>query len=305
MRHCSPAGSAARAQVILETKVDALDITVLKGGGDRGRELGPRARVLPAAGRARGARLLRRAESDLPRGPLQRRARREPRRADGQGTPVHIVIPTPTRGSLSGSWRSAARPPRSCRRTSTCSPIDGRRRFPRPSARRFDQSQRGLIQEVSEPASTTLLADLRSDRGMKWLPASDMWLTYIRVNETAGNLSTTWRSTPAATGGRALSRPATRSHGCRAVVGRLDRDGRARRGRRPHGDHGSGRGPRGCSVGEAAGGRRGRAALLVGAAAASRGAAARAPTGRSASRSTTRRSNRPISPSSPARPSAS
>ena len=52
----------------------------------------------------------------------------------------------------------------------------------------FDQNQRGLIQEVSEPASTTLLTDLRSDRGMKWLPESGMWLTYIRINETAANL---------------------------------------------------------------------------------------------------------------------
>jgi hypothetical protein len=41
---------------------------------------------------------------------------------------------------------------------------------------------------VSEPASTTLLRDLRSDRGMKWLPERDMWLTYIRINETAANL---------------------------------------------------------------------------------------------------------------------
>ena len=81
----APRTPPRRAEVILETKVDALDITVLKGGGDRGRELGPRARVLPPAGRARGPRLLRRAEPDLPGGPLQRRARREPRRADRAG----------------------------------------------------------------------------------------------------------------------------------------------------------------------------------------------------------------------------
>jgi hypothetical protein len=46
-----------------------------------------------------------------------------------------------------------------------------------------------LIQEVSEPASPSLLRDLRSDDRMRWLPRSDLWLTYIRVNEEAGGLT--------------------------------------------------------------------------------------------------------------------
>ena len=49
-----------------------------RGGG---RELGTRARLLPPARRSRGAGLLRGAEPDLPRRPLQRRARGQPRRA--------------------------------------------------------------------------------------------------------------------------------------------------------------------------------------------------------------------------------
>ena len=51
-----------------------------------------------------------------------------------------------------------------------------------------DPDQRGLIQEVSEPASASLLTDLRSDRGMQWMPTDDMWLTKIDVNAPAGDL---------------------------------------------------------------------------------------------------------------------
>jgi len=46
----------------------------------------------------------------------------------------------------------------------------------------------GLVLERSEPASASLLSDLRSDKGMQWLPASGMWLTYMRVDANAGSL---------------------------------------------------------------------------------------------------------------------
>ena len=39
----------------------------------------------------------------------------------------------------------------------------------------------------SETASTLLLDDLRSDKGMKWVP-DDMWLTYLRIDATARDL---------------------------------------------------------------------------------------------------------------------
>jgi hypothetical protein len=39
----------------------------------------------------------------------------------------------------------------------------------------------------SEAASTLLLDDLRSDKGMKWVP-DDMWLTYLRVDAVARDL---------------------------------------------------------------------------------------------------------------------
>jgi hypothetical protein len=183
------ADSATRAEVIMTKKIAALDITVLKGGAV---EVGTWARehgyFLPP---------------DAPevlafyaeRSPIFLAARFNAERAEnrgvqtGQGTPVHIVIPTPS------PW-VPLRILALGRKASEIVQADvylltDRRPETLPQAERskgFDPSQRGLIQEVSEPASTSLLRDLRSDRGMKWLPESDMWLTYIRINETAANL---------------------------------------------------------------------------------------------------------------------
>jgi Uncharacterized protein conserved in bacteria (DUF2330) len=183
------AEDSAGAQVILEKKIEALDITVLKGGavevGNWAREHGY---FLPP---------------DSPemlafyaeRSPIFLAARFNAERAanrgvqTGQGTPVHIVIPTPN------PW-VPLRILALGRKASEVVQADvylltDRRPETLPQAERsrgFGEDQRGLIQEVSEPASTTLLADLRSDRGMTWLPESGMWLTYIRINETAANL---------------------------------------------------------------------------------------------------------------------
>jgi hypothetical protein len=181
--------AAAGAEVIMTKKIEALDITVLKGGalevGNWAREHGY---FLPP---------------DAPevlafyaeRSPIFLAARFNAERAEnrgvqtGQGTPVHIVIPTPS------PW-VPLRILALGRKASEIVQADvylltDRRPETLPQAERsngFDPNQRGLIQEVSEPASSSLLTDLRSDRGMKWLPESDMWLTYIRINETAANL---------------------------------------------------------------------------------------------------------------------
>src|SRR5439155_26056886 len=50
-------------------------------------------------------------------------------------------------------------------------------------------SDAGLVLERSEPASGDLLSDLRSDRGMGWMPADAMWLTYLRVDAKAADLT--------------------------------------------------------------------------------------------------------------------
>ena len=185
----SVAEDSGGAQVLLEKKIDALDITVLKGGavevGDWAREHGY---FLPP---------------DAPemlafyaeRSPIFLAARFDAKRAatrgvqSGQGTPVHIVIPTPN------PWVPLRILALGLKSSQTVQAdvylLTDRRPETLPQAERAKSSaenQRGLIQEVSEPASGTLLADLRSDRGMKWLPESGMWLTYIRINDTAANL---------------------------------------------------------------------------------------------------------------------
>src|SRR5207244_2656546 len=46
----------------------------------------------------------------------------------------------------------------------------------------------GLRVVRSEPASASLLSDLRSDGGMGWLPRSGMWLTAMRLDTAAGTI---------------------------------------------------------------------------------------------------------------------
>jgi hypothetical protein len=46
----------------------------------------------------------------------------------------------------------------------------------------------GLEQKRSEGASRFLLGQLRSDRGMKWLPNRGMWLTFLTLDAKAGDL---------------------------------------------------------------------------------------------------------------------
>jgi hypothetical protein len=113
--------------------------------------------------------------------------------ADGDGTPVHVVIPTtnpwvPLR--ILGLGAAADAPVEADVYLLTdVQPAT----LPAPlspgAASRLRQGIRpGLILERSEPASASLLADLRSDKGMSWLPSSNMWLSYLRVDARAGDL---------------------------------------------------------------------------------------------------------------------
>lgn len=180
--------AAAGAVVLLQTQIDALDITVLKGGAvdvgtwarDHGFFLPPDApEVLAFYAR---------------RSPIFMAVKFDVGRADdqgvqqGQGTPVHVVIPTPN------PWvplriLALGRQPADLVQADVYLLTDREpATLPLAELTNGDPDQRGLIQEVSEPASTSLLTDLRSDRGMKWLPTDDMWLTKIGVNTRAGDL---------------------------------------------------------------------------------------------------------------------
>lgn len=168
-----------RAEVILETTVDSLDITVLKGGGasvgtwarENGFGLSPDApEVL---------------DFYAERSPIFMAVRFNADRVKkqgldlGQATPVQVTIPT------DNPWvplRILAL---------------GKKEIEPVQADVFLLTDRrpsllpdsdGLILDRSEPASDFLLQDLRSDNRMEWLPSSGMWFSYLRLDTTAGAL---------------------------------------------------------------------------------------------------------------------
>jgi hypothetical protein len=108
---------------------------------------------------------------------------------EGQGTPVHVVIPTPN------PWvplriLALGRQPSELVEADVYLLTD-RRPETLPVAERSngDLSQDGIVQELSERASASLISDLRSDRGMKWMPQDGMWLTHLRINTPASELA--------------------------------------------------------------------------------------------------------------------
>ena len=169
---------------LIEKEIDALDVTVLKGGGD---EVGRWAK-------ANGFELPPDAPEVLDfyaeRSPIFMAAKFDAQRAAQQGqglgdsTPVHVIMPTddpwvPLRilglGKQGNEVIDADVYLLTDQRPSM---------LPKPT---LDSST--LKVEQSGPASDLLLADLRSDRGMNWLPSDDMWLTYLRVNGEARTLN--------------------------------------------------------------------------------------------------------------------
>jgi hypothetical protein len=177
--------AAAKAEVILEAEIDALDITVLKGGGDEvgiwaqenGFQLPPDApEVL---------------DFYADRSPIFMAARFDIGRAAelnqgiGDGTPIHVVIPTPNPWvplRILGLGRQAEEVIEADVFLLTdARPI----LLPGPGS---GDAADGVTVERSEEASNQLLFDLRSDKGMKWLPADNMHLTYMKIDATAGQL---------------------------------------------------------------------------------------------------------------------
>ncbi len=176
--------AALSADVLLQTKIDALEITVLKGGGD---EVG-----LWAA--EHGFRLPPDAPEVLDfyadRSPIFMAARfdaDEARRRGqgvGDGTPVHLTIPTdnpwvPLR-ILALGRNDAETVEADVYLLTDIKPA----MLPDPGAL---LGSPGLSLEHSSPATPQLLADLRSDKGMKWVP-EQAWLTQVRVDASAPEL---------------------------------------------------------------------------------------------------------------------
>jgi hypothetical protein len=169
-------------EVLLTTKIDALDITVLKGGGAAVGEWAT----------AHGFRL----PADAPevldfyanRSPIFLAAAFDGDAAQargqriGDGTPVHITIPTtnpwvPLRILALGKQGN--------------DPVQADVYLltdQKPALLPVARGDNGLTLAYDRTASASLLNDLRSDAGMSWVPANG-WLSKLRIDTTAATLS--------------------------------------------------------------------------------------------------------------------
>ena len=170
------------AEELLKVRIDALDVTVLRGGSaavgawakDHGFRLPPDAPEVLDFYAARSPIFLAAvfdADAAAARG-----------QAIGDGTPVHITIPTenpwvPLRILALG--KTAAE-----RVDADVYLLTDRRPALLPSP----TGDNGLGLGHSAPATGSLLDDLRSDRGMGWVPAS-AWLTKVKVDASAPQLA--------------------------------------------------------------------------------------------------------------------
>jgi hypothetical protein len=172
------ATAADSAEVILQTKIDALDITILKGGGravgkwavDHGFLLTPDA---PAMLDFYGD-----------RSPIFMAARFDAAAAalrgqySGDGTPIQLAIPTARPWVPLRILGLGLEPDR---------PVQADVFLLTDDRPQLLAGGRGLDLERSQQASPQLLDDLRSDQNMAWVPPSE-WLSYLKVDATAGDL---------------------------------------------------------------------------------------------------------------------
>ena len=180
------AAESSDAEVVYETRIDALDITILKGGGkavgDWAREHG--FRLTPDAPEvldfyAQRSKIFMAARFDAA-------AAQERGQQVGDGTPIHLTIPTknpwvPLR--ILGLGRDGeenidadvylltARRPSLLPKPAPLGTFDGRT----------------MQIDHDAAARPELLNDLRSDKGMEWVPAS-MHLTSIQIRGAARTL---------------------------------------------------------------------------------------------------------------------
>jgi Uncharacterized protein conserved in bacteria (DUF2330) len=188
------AGDAESAKVIQTYDIDALRLTVLKGGGD----------AVGKWAKENGFNLPPDAPEVLDfyadRSPIFMAAVFDASKAKklgqqkGDGTPIHVAIPTdnpwvPLR--ILGLGRQASEVIEADVFLLTegnpamlPAPLDAES-FPNV----INNKRLGITLERSEPASKSLLRDLRSDKGMKWLPRSGMWLSYLKINTKAIDLN--------------------------------------------------------------------------------------------------------------------
>ncbi|HEX6655164.1 MAG TPA: DUF2330 domain-containing protein, partial [Candidatus Limnocylindria bacterium] len=182
-----PAAAGARlnsAEVLQQVKIDALEITILRGGGDQvglwavdhGFRLPPDApEVLDFYANRSPIFMAARFDADA----AKRRGQNV-----GDGTPVHLTIPTanpwvPLRILALGRTEAET-----VQADVFLLTDDQPAMLPDPNSL---IGTPGLTLEHAAPASSQLLTDLRSDKGMGWVPDS-AWLTKIAIDAKAPEL---------------------------------------------------------------------------------------------------------------------
>jgi hypothetical protein len=173
------AAASPQAEEIYNTRIDALDITILRGGGasvgqwakEHGFQLTPDApEVLDFYAARSPIFMAARFNAD---------AAKERDQPEGEGTPIHLTIPlenpwVPLR--ILGLGKGAE------------DIIDANVFLLTPDKPNLlPLPDNGVSLDRSEPASESLLDDLRSDKGMEWVPES-MWFSYLRIGEQSSRL---------------------------------------------------------------------------------------------------------------------
>jgi hypothetical protein len=166
----------------MKVKIDALDVTVLKGGSS---DVGQRAAQHGFRHPPHAPEVL---EFYDKRSPIflaavfDADAAKDRGQAIGDGTPVHVTIPTPNpwvpiRILALGKAADARVDADVYLMTDNAPAL-----LPTPTG------SNGMRLEHSDAASKSLLDDLRSDRGMAWVPSSS-WLTKVAIDADAPQLS--------------------------------------------------------------------------------------------------------------------
>ena len=177
-----PPAASDKAEELMKVRIDALDVTVLRGGAgavgqwatEHGFRLPPDAPEVLDFYAARSPIFLAAvfdADAAAQRG-----------QSVGDGTPVHITIPT------DNPWvplRILALGKTATERVDADVYLLTDRR---PALLPVPTGTNGLALGHSAPATDGLLTDLRSDRGMGWIPSS-AWLTKVSIDAAAPQLS--------------------------------------------------------------------------------------------------------------------
>jgi hypothetical protein len=173
------AAGATEAEVLIEVRIDALDVTVLKGGAqdvakwatDHGFRLSPDApEVLDFYAQRSPIFLAAIFDGD---------AATERGQQVGDGTPVHLTIPT-TNPWVPLRILGLGKQPTDNVDADVYLLTDHE-----PSL--LPGPRDGMALAHNAPATKSLLDDLRADDGMGWVPAS-AWLTKLSIDTTASDL---------------------------------------------------------------------------------------------------------------------